>query len=147
MLAKIDMVLFAVFCFAVALGIYITFTYYVLFSEDIVLTLTEQAAPLLLLIFVGLAAYSSIFLSLKNLQPEYLVKEENQKMQVEKEYLQLAAGNMSERIKLMEEVSAQNSRAAHDRHHFNNILLELLETGENQKVAALLKKKSVDTKD
>jgi signal transduction histidine kinase len=124
--------------FAVALGIYMTFNYYVLSSDDIVVMLTEQAGPLLLVIFIGLAAYASIFLSLKNLQREYLVKEENQKMQAEREYLQLAAGNMSQRLKLMEKVSAQNSRAAHDRRHFNNVLLELLEQGETREAAALL---------
>lgn len=125
--------------FAVALGIYITFNYYVLSSDDIVVTLTEQAVPLLLVIFIGLAAYCSIFLSLKNLQREFRVKEENQKMQAEREYLQLAADDMLERLKLMEEVSAQNSRAAHDRRHFNNVLLELLEKAEYHEVVALLK--------
>jgi len=128
--------------FAVALSINITFTYYVLFSDDIVLTLTEQAVPLLLLIFIGLAAYDSIFLSLKNLQREYRIKEENQKMQGEREYLQLATSNMSERLKFMEEVSAENSRAAHDRRHFNYMLLELLEKGENNDAVALLKKQN-----
>lgn len=124
--------------FAVALGIYITFNYYVLSSEDIVVTLTEQAVPLLLVIFIGLAAYGSIFLSLKILQREFRVKEENRKMQAEQEYLQLAAGNMSQRLALMEEVSAQNSCAAHDRRHFNNVLLKLLENGETSEAVALL---------
>ncbi|MCQ1531453.1 sensor histidine kinase [Lutispora saccharofermentans] len=124
--------------FAVALGIYITFNHYVLSSDDIVVTLTEQAVPLLLVIFIGLAAYGSIFLSLKNLQREFRVKEENRKMQVEREYLQLAAGNMSRRLELMAEVSAQNSRAAHDRRHFNNVLLELLEQGKTGEAYALL---------
>lgn len=119
-----------------------TFDYYVLSSDDIVATLTEQAVPLLLVIFIGLAAYSSIFLSLKNLQREYQVKEENQKMQAEREYLQLAAGNMSERLKMMEEVSVQNSRAAHDRRHFNNMILEFLENGENQEAAILLRRQN-----
>ena len=128
--------------FAVALGINITFSYYVLFSEDIVRTLTEQAVPMLLIIFVGLASYSSIFLSIKNLQEEYRVKEENQKMQAEKEYLQLAAGNMSERLRLMEEVSMQNSRAAHDRRHFNNMILELLEKEEAHEAIVLLNKQN-----
>ena len=128
--------------FTVALSLSIAFCYYILFSKDIVATLTEQAVPLLLVIFIGLAAYSSIFLSLKNLQREFRVKEENQKMQAEREYLQLAAGNMSERLKLMEEVSAQNSLAAHDRRHFNNMLLELLEKGENHEAVALLKRQN-----
>jgi sensor histidine kinase regulating citrate/malate metabolism len=38
----------------------------------------------------------------------------------------------------MEEVSAQNSRAAHDRRHFNNVLLGLLEQGETGEAVALL---------
>lgn len=124
--------------FAVALSIYITFSYYVLFSDDIIATLTEQAVPMHLVIFIGLAAYSSIFFSLKNLQREFLVKEENQRMQSEKEYLQLAAENMSRRLELMEEVSAQNSRASHDRRHFNNVLLELLEQGKTGEATAML---------
>ena len=45
---------------------------------------------------------------------------------------------MSEKLKLMEDVSAQNSRAAHDRRHFNNVLLELLEQGQTGEAAALL---------
>ena len=49
---------------------------------------------------------------------------------------------MAERLKLMEEVSAQNSLAAHDRRHFNNMLLEFLERGENQEAVALLKKQN-----
>ena len=124
--------------FSVALGLYITFNYYVLSADDIIVMLTEQAIPLLLVIFIGLAAYASIFLSLKNLQREFQVKEENRKMQAEREYLQLAAGNMFQRLMLMEEVSAQNSRAAHDRRHFNNVLLELLEQGKTGEATVLL---------
>ena len=125
--------------FAVALGLYVTFNYYVLSADDIIVMLTEQAIPLMLVIFIGLAAYGSIFISLKNLQREFRVKEENQKIQAEREYLQLAAGNMSQRLGLMEEASAQNSRAAHDRRHFNNVLLELLEQEKSDEAISLLK--------
>jgi len=93
----------------------------------------------------GLAAYVSIFLSIKYLQREYRVKEENQKMLAEREYLRLAAGTMSVRLKQMEEVSVQNSRAAHDRRHFNNVLLELLEQGETGESAALLQSQNQAT--
>ena len=63
-------------------------------------------------------------------------------MQAEREYLQLAADNMSERLKLMEAVSAQNSRAAHDRRHFNNMILEFLEQDKNHEAITLLKKQN-----
>ena len=128
--------------FAVAMSIAVTFFYYVMSASNIVVMLTEQAVPLLMVIFIGLAAYASIFLSLKNLQREFQVKEENRKMQAEREYLQLAAGNMTGRLVLMEEISAQNSRAAHDRRHFNNVLLELLEQGKTAEGVALLQRQN-----
>lgn len=131
--------------FAVALGLYITFNYYVMTADDVVGMLTQQAVPLMLVIFIGLASYTSIFLSLKNLQREFRVKEENQKLQAEQEYLQLAAGNMTQRLMLMEEVTAQNTRAAHDRRHFNNVLLELLEQEKVDDATALLKKQNQTT--
>jgi len=87
---------------------------------------------------LGLSVYISIIHSLKTITEQYAMREENQKMQTEREYLQLAAGNMSQRLELMEEVSAQNSRAAHDRRHFNNVLLELLEQGKSGEAASLL---------
>ncbi len=125
--------------FAVALGINLAFGYYVMFSDDIVNTLTKQAVPLLLIIFIGFASYGSILLSLKNLQREFGVKQENQRIQAERDYLQLAAGGMSRRLQLMEEVSAQNSRISHDQRHFNNLLLELLAQGKTGEATALLR--------
>ena len=112
------------------------------FGGNITEVLSNNHIPLLLLILLGLSVYISIIHSLKTITKQYAMREENQKMQAEKEYLQLAAGNMSERLRLMEEASAQNSRAAHDRRHFNNMLLELLEKGENHEAVALLKKQN-----
>ena len=94
--------------------------------------------PLLLVMLFGLSVYVAIIHSFKTITEQYAMREENQKMQGEREYLQLAAGNMSQRLVLMEEVSAQNSRAAHDRRHFNNVLLELLEQGKTAEGVALL---------
>lgn len=125
--------------FAVALFIYITFSYYVLSSDDIIKTFTEQRIPLLLIILIGIASYSSIFLSLKNLQREFEINQENQKIQSEKEYMQLAANNMAQRLELMNKVSSQNMIYAHDRRHFNNVILELLEQKKDNEAITLLK--------
>lgn len=108
------------------------------FGGDIEETLTSNYVPLLFVMLLGLSVYVSIIHSLKTITKQYAMREENQKMLTEREYLQLAAGNMSQRLKLMGEVSAQNSRAAHDRRHFNNVLLELLEQGKTGEAAALL---------
>lgn len=108
------------------------------FGGDIEEMLIHNDIPLMLLILLGLSVYISIIHSLKTITKQYAMREENHKMQAEREYLQLAAGNMSQRLALMEEVSAQNSRAAHDRRHFNNVLQELLEQGKTGEASALL---------
>ena len=90
------------------------------------------------LILLGLSVYVSIFHTFATITKQYAMREENQKMQAEREYLQLAASNMAHRLELMEEVSAQNSREAHDRRHFNNLLLELLEHDKSSEATALL---------
>lgn len=110
-----------------------------LFGGDIEEMLVNNYVPLIFLILLGLSVYLSIFHSLKTITKQYAMREENQKMQAEREYLKLAAGNMSHRLELMEEISAQNSRANHDRRHFNNVLLELLEQGKTGETVALLK--------
>ena len=108
------------------------------FGGDIRDTLTRNQLPLFLLIFLGFAVYTSIIYSLKIITRQHAMREENALMRVEKEYLQLATNGMTERIKLMEDASAQNSRAAHDRRHFHNVLLGLLERGQTREAAALL---------
>lgn len=108
------------------------------FGGDIQKVLVYNRIPLLLLILLGLSVYVSIIHTLTTIAKQYAMREENQKMQAEREYLQLAADNMAYRLELMETVSAQNSRESHDRRHFNNVLLELLEQGKDREVAALL---------
>lgn len=108
------------------------------FGGDIRETLINNYIQLFLLILLGLSVYVTIIHSLKTISAQYAMREENQSIQAEREYLQLAADGMADRLKLMEEVSAQNSRTAHDRRHFNNVLLELLEQGQTAEATALL---------
>lgn len=109
-----------------------------LFGGNIEEMLVNNYIPLMLLVLLGLSIYVAIIHSLKTIMKQYVMREANQKMQAEREYLQLAAGNMSQRLELMEEVSARNSRAAHDRRHFNNVLLGLLEQEKTGEATALL---------
>ncbi len=109
------------------------------FGGDIEEMLIQNYIPLMLLIPLGLSIYISIIHSLKTITKQYAMREENHKMQAERKYLQLAAGNMPQQLELMEEVSAQNSRAAHDRRHFNNVLFELLEQEKTGEAIALLR--------
>lgn len=112
------------------------------FDGDIKDTLTNNYLPLLALTALGLSVYVAIIHSLKTISGQYAMREENRAIQAEREYLHLAADGMAERLKLMEEASAQNSRTAHDRRHFNNVLLELLEHGQAAEAATLLQSRN-----
>ena len=109
------------------------------FGGDIREMLDHNRVPLLFLILLGFSVYVSIIHTLTTISNQYALREENQKMQADRVYLQLAADNMAHRLELMDEVSAQNNRAAHDRRHFNNLLLGLLEQGHTDEAASLLR--------
>ncbi len=117
--------------FYVALAVWATFTYYVISSEDIVATLTEQAVPLLLVIAITLTAYSSVFYCLKSLGEEYRLKQD-------KALLELSGKTMKQRLFVMGESVRQMSVIQHDQRHFNAALLELMQNGDTEKAAALI---------
>lgn len=126
--------------FYVALAIFINLVYYFLFSGNIVATLTEQKLPLLLLIALSVAAYFSVFSSLKNLSKEYAVREENIKLQTTGQLLRQSAQSMEQRLALMDEAARQICIVNHDRRHFNNTMLELIQQGNTQEAIALLQR-------
>ncbi len=109
--------------FFVALAVWVTFTYYVFSSGDIVKTLTEQAIPLLLVIGITLAAYISVFICLFGLQKEYRLKQD-------KVLMELSGEAMKQRLSLMENAMGQMHVVQHDQRHIYATLLELLQTGE-----------------
>jgi hypothetical protein len=111
-------------------------------GDDITDAMMNNRKSLYFLSILGLLIYVAIINSFKIITEHYAMREENQTVQAERAYLQLAAGGMSERLKLMEEVLAQNSRTAHDRRHFNNMLLGLLEKGQTGEAAALLQRQN-----
>lgn len=127
---------------AVALAICLTFTYYVVSTDDIVQMLTDQKIPLLFVIAISISAYGSIFLSMYILKREYGLKEENMRMQSDKEYLSLSAKLMIERLQLMDEMTQKSRLVAHDRRHFNNTVLELLEQGKTNEAMTILRKQT-----
>ncbi|HWP51996.1 MAG TPA: GHKL domain-containing protein [Clostridia bacterium] len=117
--------------FYVALAVWATFTYYVVTSDDIVVTLTEQAAPMLLIIAVTLTAYASVLHCLYNLRKEY-------RLEQDKTFLQLSGETMKQRLSIMDESVRQMSVVQHDQRHLNATLLELIQNGQTDKAAALI---------
>ncbi|MBZ8142683.1 ATP-binding protein [Rubrivivax gelatinosus] len=109
------------------------------FGGDIQQMLTANDSPLLYLTLLGLSIYIAIVHSLKTITAQYWLRERNLAVEAQGAYLQLATNGMAARLQLMEAASLQNSRAAHDRRHFNRVLSGLLERGQTAEAAALLR--------
>lgn len=109
-----------------------------LFGGDIQQMLRDHDASLLRLSVLGLSIYIAIVHSLKTITAQYHLREQKLAVEAEREYLQLATTGMAARLQLMEAASARNSRAAHDRRHFNRVLSTLLERGQTAEAMALL---------
>lgn len=58
------------------------------------------------------------------------------------ELLKVSSAAMAERLRLLDEVTYQQSLEAHDRRHFNSMVLELLEQGQSEEAAAILRKQT-----
>ena len=121
--------------FLVALSVYATLTYYVVSSDDIVKTLTNQAVPLMLIIAIALTAYASVLHCQQILQKEYRLKQD-------KTLLELSGEAMKQRLFVMDESVRQMSIVQHDQRHFNAALLELIQNGEADKAAALIEQQT-----
>lgn len=128
--------------FFVALTIFITFVYYLTRGNDIIQTLVEQTIPLHLLVLITSSVYISLFQLIKTISLEYELREDNLRMKNNQDLLYLSTSDMGDRIKLLDEIQAQNSISNHDRRHFNNTLLELLKDNMIEDAIEFLKKQS-----
>lgn len=109
--------------FYVALAVYITYTYVVVTSDDIVVTLTTQAIPLLLITAISVTAYISVFHSLKTLSEEHILREEKLRSDNRQELLQTELATQESFVAL-----AKQNR--HDLRHHNALLADYLERGD-----------------
>ena len=130
-----------VFFFLVAC-IFFNFAYYFFFTKDIEQTLIDAKGPLYSLITLSVAAYGTIFFSLRKISAAYALRTENLKIRDNEELLRLSAKAMAERLRLMDKAVDQGNLAAHDRRHFNGIVLELLERGRIEEAAACLRRQN-----
>jgi hypothetical protein len=107
-------------------------------TNDIIVTLQNYSQPLLLLIILTIAAYGTIFYSLKRLNAIHALETENLSIQYEKTLLSQAASTMAQRLELMDKVAEQNNLDSHDRRHVYGMLLQLLQQGETQEAMRCL---------
>jgi len=119
--------------FYVAGSAFLALSWFMFNSDDIVQTLTLQAVPLLWLILVTLAAYGSVFLGIRSVGAEY-------RLQQDKALLELSGETMKQRLSLMDEAVGQMRVVQHDQRHLNATLLELMQKGDVENAAALLRR-------
>lgn len=119
----------------VAVGLFLNFAYYFVSGNDVEQTLTDGFVPLMLLTLVTVLVYLAMFLSLWKTLQEAAMREENLKMQSDRELTR-------QRLALMDETVRQMSIAQHDSRHFNNTLLALLQQGETDKAAGFIRQQS-----
>lgn len=109
--------------FYVAFSIYITYTYYVVTSDDIVVTLTEQAIPMLLITAIAIATYISVCHALSTISREHTLREERLRSDAKQELLQTEFAAQESFVNL-----AKQNR--HDMRHHNALLVDYLERGD-----------------
>ncbi len=119
----------------VAAGLFLNFAWHFIISDDVEQTLSEAVIPLLLLVLLAVLVYLAIFLALRKALREAALREENLKMQSDRELTR-------QRLSLMDETVRQMSIVQHDRRHFNNTLLSLLRQGDADKAAELIRRQS-----
>ncbi|AEV27912.1 hypothetical protein SpiGrapes_0048 [Sphaerochaeta pleomorpha str. Grapes] len=124
------------------LCIFFNLSYYFYFTDDIENTLLVCKWPLFLLVTLSLAAYSTVFYSLKKITAIYALENENLRIQNDAVLLSQAASTMAEKLELMDKVACQNSIASHDRRHFNSMILGLLEQGDLDEAVSCLRKQN-----
>ncbi len=121
--------------FFVAIGLFANFAWYFTSGSNIEKTLTDSIVPLLLLVLMTAVVYISIFVSLRKTMTKMALTEENMRIQSDRELTR-------QRLILMDETVRQMSIAQHDRRHFNNMLLSLLNRGETDKAIEFINKQS-----
>ncbi len=120
----------------VAAMLFANFAYYFIFSDDVKQSLTDNFIPMLLLSLATVLVYLAMFLSLRKTLQEAALREENLKIQSDRELT-------SQRLTMMDETLRQMSIVQHDRRHFNNTLLSLLQQNEIDKATQLIHQQNV----
>ncbi len=109
--------------FYLALAVWVAYTYYFITSDDVVVTLTEQAIPMLLITAITLAAYISICHTLSIISKEHILREERLRSISQQELLQMELVAQESFVNL-----AKQNR--HDMRHHNALLVDYLERGD-----------------
>ncbi len=107
----------------VSVTVWAAYTYIVVTSDDIVVTLTTQKGPMLLITAIGIAAYVSVCYSLHTISRERTLREEKLRSDTREELLQRELVTQETFVNL-----AKQNR--HDLRHHNALLVDYLDRGD-----------------
>ncbi len=116
-------------------ALFANFAYYFVSGNDVEETLANSFVPLMLLILVTVLMFLSMFVSLRKTLKQAALRAENQRIQSDRELTR-------QRLSLMDEAVRQMSIVQHDRRHFNNALLSLLQQGKTDNAVELIRRQS-----
>lgn len=119
----------------VAAGLFLNFAWYFVSGDDVEQTLTSSVVPLLCLVVLAGLIYLAIFASLRKTLEEAALREENLRIQSDRELTR-------QRLALMDDAVRQLSVVQHDQRHFNHAILSLLGCGETAQAVALLNRQA-----
>ncbi len=119
----------------VSATLFCSFAYYFFTGTDVQQSLDSNAVSLILLMVLTVLMYMAMFLSLRRNLQETMLREENLKIQADRELTY-------QRLKLMDESVRQMSIIQHDHRHFNNTLLALLQQDQTESAIELLQRHS-----
>jgi len=109
---------------------FINLSYLLISGGDIERAMNTNKTALLLMIFLMIVTYITIFLALKILTKEYTLKEEKMQAQTREDLLRVQMNSMQDLLQVIDEADRKNRIESHDRRHRDNTLLELLRQGE-----------------
>lgn len=118
------------------------FSYYIFLKGNIEAMMIENIVPLMLLIALAIITYIGVFITLKTMSSEYELKEKNLLIKANEELMISQMNYMQNMLKIIDESSKKSRIENHDRRHFDNTIMELLQSEMTEKAIELLKEKA-----
>ena len=119
----------------VAAALFVNFAYYFVSGDNVEQAMEDNFVPLMLLVSLTALVYLAMFLSLRKTLKEAALREENLKIQADRELTR-------QRLELMDETVRQMSISQHDSRHFYNTLIAMLQQGETDKAILFIRQQS-----
>jgi signal transduction histidine kinase len=127
--------------FITSVAVLVNFANYLLLDGDIETMMKANIVPLMLLIILVIIIYIGIFITLKTLSSEYELRVRDLSGRANEELMKSQMNYMRNMLRIIDEGLKKSRIESHDRRHFDNTLMKLLEDNRTEKAMTLLKEK------